>query len=119
MEEPTPVNSAELARKLFDEGKLQVRKKCCGKCAFRNGSPERSDPWGWMQLVDKWSSDNTIFLCHEGIPGHHQEVKGEPLKVCTGWAVTRNTPEWMIYDLAHMKSPKPLAKFLVETNKND
>jgi hypothetical protein len=70
--------------------------KCCRKCAFRVGSQERSDPYGWMQLVEGWREDGDAFLCHESIPGHPGEcIDGRPRhRRCAGWAACSAAKRW-------------------------
>lgn len=92
------------AKTAYDEGRLEPKKKCCGKCAFRPGSPERSDPWTWMKMVEGWKHYGLAFICHEGIPGHQDQVAGEQLRVCAGFHATRETPEHALLDLAHMEN---------------
>jgi hypothetical protein len=80
-------------------GALAPRPKCCSKCAFRYGSPERSDPYGWMRLVEGWM-DGETFLCHEGIPGHSGQKVGAPIQICAGrLAANKMTPD-ALYRLA-------------------
>ena len=64
-------------------GKLKANDKCCSKCAFRKGSPERSDLYGWLALCEG-IKDGRVFACHEGIPDHDDEVEGSELRLCTG-----------------------------------
>lgn len=38
----------------------------CDNCAFRAGSPERADPWRWMQIQETLETGNQ-FHCHKGL----------------------------------------------------
>ena len=60
--------------------------KCCRKCAFRPGSPERSDPYAWMHLREGWD-EGLSFVCHESVPGHRQEIADDRprMRICAGW----------------------------------
>ena len=62
-------------------------KVMCKRCAFREGSPERLDPYVWMQLNEAWDEDGLAFYCHESVPGHRQEKQDEAprWRVCAGW----------------------------------
>lgn len=70
----------------------RAQKKCCGKCAFRFGSPERSDGYGWVNMMELHVEHNLAFFCHETIPGHPQEVKDgtERFRLCAGRLATRH-----------------------------
>jgi hypothetical protein len=70
----------------------------CDNCAFRKGSPERSDPWRWMQ-VSETVEDGTPFHCHKGLPmtWHREHLSAtfempDPatgrVTVCAGWLAT-------------------------------
>jgi hypothetical protein len=73
--------------------------KMCDNCAFRKGSPERADPWRWMQ-VEETVEDGNPFHCHKGLP---VTLNGDGLSatftapnpatgrvtVCAGWLATR------------------------------
>ena len=75
--------------------------KCCGKCAFRRGSPERSDPYGWLALAERLD-DGGVFLCHESVLGHPQEAQdGTPrLRLCRGFTATRHLGASRLLDMA-------------------
>lgn len=75
--------------------------KCCGSCAFRTGSPERADPWGWLALAERFE-EGGVFVCHESVPGHEQEVKdGSPrMRLCRGFTATRHLGASRLVDLA-------------------
>jgi hypothetical protein len=64
-----------------------TNEKCCSKCAFRAGSPERSDPWQWMRMAEA-SADGDTFYCHESVPNHPLEVVDDRprFRVCAGRA---------------------------------
>lgn len=68
--------------------------KCCKKCAFRHGSPERRDDWGWLFMQESFRENGHPFYCHESAPGHYQEVKdGRPrMRLCAGFEATRAMP---------------------------
>lgn len=68
--------------------------KCCTACAFRTGSPERSDPYTWMRLLEGWAEGGGPFLCHEGVLAHPAEkLDGRDRnRVCAGYAATRGVP---------------------------
>jgi DNA-binding transcriptional ArsR family regulator len=70
---------------------LPTQPKCCGACAFRLGSEERSDPWRWLRLTERFEADEA-FLCHEGIPGHRSQKDGAPLSLCAGRAALDGKP---------------------------
>ena len=84
------------AKKAYSEDRLPSREKCCGKCAFREGSLERCEPIEWEQSAEAWA-DGQLFLCHEGIPGHPQQIAGEQLSVCAGWKALEGKPldDWL------------------------
>jgi len=67
--------------------------KCCGKCAFKAGSPETEDGYGWAYKVDAWRNGGDTFFCHESIPGHEQEVLDDRprWRTCAGWEAHRKT----------------------------
>lgn len=68
-----------------------ANRKCCGKCAFRRGSPERGDPYGWSGLMEAFQ-DGTPFYCHESVPAHPQEEPhGERWRLCAGWNAHKRT----------------------------
>lgn len=99
------------AKVAYKEGRLPVRKKCCGKCAFSPNSLERIDPYGWESASEKWA-EGSLFVCHEGLPSHQQQVEGEPLQVCAGWKAMEGKPlsEWL--KLAYSDGRDPDPKFL-------
>jgi hypothetical protein len=98
-----------------------ARTKCCHDCAYRNGSPERSDDreeW----LLELPSRRDNIFWCHQGlrrvvswshpcgltIPagvGDYQPpiVGGRPIRadgsygeICAGWLALRLSSEYRV-----------------------
>lgn len=76
--------------------------KCCQTCAFRRHSPERSDPYKWMQLVEHWKEDGGVFYCHEGVPEHPlAKHDAERWRVCAGWAAAVHLPSDRLMRLAH------------------
>ena len=60
--------------------------KMCAKCAFKKGSPERKDEYGFAHLIDGWEN-GVAFYCHESVPNHYQEVRdGTPRwRLCAGY----------------------------------
>jgi hypothetical protein len=79
-----PVDSAKIREIIASSHVFPTRTKCCEKCAFRSGSPERSDPYGWIRLVEFWKEDGVPFFCHEGVPGHFAQKQGVELMRCAG-----------------------------------
>lgn len=67
--------------------------KCCAHCACRRRSPERSDAFGWMRIVESWEYGEPFF-CHESIPGHSMEVVDDRprYRVCAGYLALRDAP---------------------------
>lgn len=48
------------------EEEILTRSKCCGDCAYRNGSPERERGEG--EQLDDWALDGrSEFWCHQGV----------------------------------------------------
>lgn len=68
---------------------MEAVKKCCGKCAFRNGSPERCLPGKAEALMMQIGYQEKDFYCHETVDGHFQaepdKIKDGP-KLCAGFA---------------------------------
>jgi hypothetical protein len=93
---------------------LGAMPRMCGDCAFRKGSPERSDPWMEETLLELPTSGDP-FWCHEGmvrpaawrhpklgpeydVPGSSDDwqppqvagipyrADGRPGLLCAGWA---------------------------------
>lgn len=65
----------------------------CDNCAFRPGSPERADPWGWMRKTEAFEYGQ-LFYCHKGMKaeltsdGSLRYLPGADLatlKPCAGW----------------------------------
>jgi hypothetical protein len=100
----------ELFQSLYENGELKIKKKCCGKCAFRANSPERCNPYEWLQLADAWLSGK-VFICHEGIVGHQHHVPGQPIRVCAGWSSMADQPRKSLYNLAYLDERLPDPKF--------
>lgn len=98
------------ARANYEAGTLEAKDKCCGKCAFSPNSLERCDPDGWEACAEQWS-EGEIFVCHEGLPGHEQQVEGQELKVCAGWEAMKGKPfsEWI--KLAYLDGREPDPKY--------
>jgi hypothetical protein len=97
MIDPEGINLGAMAREAYDAGTLKPGKKCCGKCAFRAGSPERADPYAWLNLAQGLAEGRGVFLCHESVPGHRQQVPGTDLRVCAGFHALNDKPiaTWM------------------------
>lgn len=90
---------------------LHARPRMCGDCAYRPGSPERSDPLLVDELLDL-PAGHTPFWCHDGMrrpirwehpdgrtiagdpadwhPAMHSgipyQADGSPAMLCAGWA---------------------------------
>lgn len=72
-----------------------MTRKCCKKCMYRHGSPERRDQWTWLFYQDEDRNENrTVMYCHESVPDHYQEEKdGSPRwRMCNGWLATKHLP---------------------------
>lgn len=80
---------------------LPTQPRCCETCAFRAGSPERSDPYKWASLVDHFAGGGA-FLCHEGIPGHQEQREGEPLRLCAGRHAAEGISIKNLVNMAHL-----------------
>jgi hypothetical protein len=52
-----------------------VRVKTCESCAFKVGSIERSNGYGFLGRIEKWFLDKVPHFCHENVPGHDEEKK--------------------------------------------
>lgn len=39
----------------------------CDDCAFRRGSPERADPYGWLHIIETTIAGGEPFYCHKGL----------------------------------------------------
>lgn len=50
------------------DGRPQPFRKACDNCAFRQGSPERSDPEAWESLTMAMAFQEKAFYCHKGVP---------------------------------------------------
>jgi len=67
---------------------------CCDDCAFKKGSPERSDPYRWMRMLERFEA-GTEFWCHKDVPtapdgyGYRLTKSGKPdarvHRLCRGW----------------------------------
>lgn len=78
-------------------GTPQPFRKACDNCAFRQGSPERSDPEAWEGLTMALACQEKAFYCHKGVPltetrdgfQYPQHPDGrhirEELRVCAGF----------------------------------
>lgn len=69
--------------------------KMCDNCAFRQGSPERADPWRWMQILETVEYGQP-FYCHKGLTMTLRDDKTAAsfsppdaatgrVTVCAGW----------------------------------
>lgn len=93
----------------------RTRSKCCGDCAYRHGSPERSDEYVAEALLDLPAQPGRVFACHQGmrrvvswehpsglvIPAGEGDYRppveagvayradGTPADLCAGWAALR------------------------------
>jgi hypothetical protein len=82
-----------------------LTRKCCSACAFRADSPERTDPYAWIQFVEGWA-DGGHFLCHETVPGHPQEKPGRKAnQMCVGYLVTKHLPPERLMGFACVHHP--------------
>lgn len=66
----------------------------CDDCAWRPGSPEREDPWKWLQMIETTIEGGQPFYCHKGLTC---QIKNSTLKYlipeggteamtpCAGW----------------------------------
>lgn len=45
---------------------IPTQSKCCEDCAYRNGSPERSEEDGTERLLEIAYTDGQEFWCHQG-----------------------------------------------------
>ena len=50
--------------------------KPCNNCAFRPGSPERSDPEKWEHLLSTLGWYEGAFYCHKGVPINMESEDG-------------------------------------------
>lgn len=78
----------------------------CDNCAFRPGSPERSDPWGWMRLEESFESGQP-FYCHKGMDARLTASEAK-LEYLPGEDLTKLQPcaGWIAWSKAH--APKNL-----------
>ena len=112
--EPDP----QVVRWLAAGGQPVTRRRMCGDCAYRPGSPERSgDPKhaGDSEYLEELAGTGDRFWCHQGIrrpvewrhpsgatiPGHPAAYRppvvggvpyradGQPAELCAGWAARR------------------------------
>lgn len=60
-----PVYDLEQAR-LVRDSEPSTRSKCCHDCAYRNGSPERTDEHEAETLIDA-AAPGREFWCHQGV----------------------------------------------------
>lgn len=79
------------------DGRPQPFRKACDNCAFRHGSPERSDPEAWEGLTMAMAYQEKAFYCHKGVPlteardgfQYPKHANGvhirEELRVCAGF----------------------------------
>ena len=100
----------EVLKPLIDNGAIQEKAKCCGKCAFRKNSPERCDPYGWMTLSETLS-EGSPFVCHEGLPDHQHQIEGEPVRLCGGWKSMQGRPIEAWLKLAYCDDRNPGEEF--------
>ena len=55
------------------ENALSIFRRPCDNCAWRKGSPERSDPDKWEHLQQQIHYCGATFYCHKGVPLSHEE----------------------------------------------
>lgn len=60
---------------------VAARESMCGDCAFRPGSPERSDAWTAEALYEA-AAAGTPFWCHQGMrrPARHEHPDGRTVE---------------------------------------
>lgn len=92
---------AAVALDCYKDGSIPVREERCKSCAFRPGSPERTDPIEWGQMTEFLTGPEGVFMCHEGLPGHPWRVEGQKPHICAGFHAMNGKPvkEWLA--LAH------------------
>lgn len=94
----------------FDPADLAVEgdtygpfKSPCDNCAWRKGSPERSNPETWDDLMIRIKIGEAVFYCHKGVPigdgedgqshVHPRKPDGtwdqDKMRECAGWLLTR------------------------------
>lgn len=88
-----PITPAQLSD---PENHLSCLKAPCENCAFRDGSPERSDPDQWEHLLQQVMLNGSTFFCHKGVPirvdetelnvGFEYPEDPKKLRVCRGYA---------------------------------
>lgn len=83
------------------EMRADPRFQLCDNCAYRPGSPERADPWGWAEHRDRHVESGAPFYCHKGLAldfdpaGKTHVIPGEATtdeatrKPCAGWIAAR------------------------------
>lgn len=94
-----PIDPAELS---VPGERFSCFKHPCGNCAFRPGSPERSDPQRWDDLMIQIHCGDAVFYCHKGVPlsdedneshEHFQTLDGKldhsRLRMCAGYLAQR------------------------------
>lgn len=76
-------------------------RQMCDNCAYRRGSPERADPFGWAEHRDRHIAGGQPFYCHKGLaidfdPRGETHVIDTPetiaeatQKPCAGWLAAR------------------------------
>jgi hypothetical protein len=115
-----PVFNAEQADPVLPAAveDIGVQKRMCGDCAFRKGSPERSDEWKQEALLSL-AEEATPFYCHEDmrrpirwehpdgrvvegstddwqppiVNGLPFRLDGRPGLLCAGWAARAGRAE--------------------------
>ena len=55
------------------ENALSIFRRPCDNCAWRKGSPERSDPDKWEHLQQQIHYCGATFYCHKGVPLSDEE----------------------------------------------
>lgn len=109
-----PVYDLEQAEELDVAAPTPTAAKCCVDCAYRPGSPERSDEFEEEMLLDL-PSGPSVFACHQGmrravtyrhpdgrelpagegdymppiVAGRAYRADGSPADLCAGWAARR------------------------------
>lgn len=78
----------------------------CDNCAFRPDSPERAEPWTWLQFYKLHIGNSVPFHCHKGLPmkllrngtvkvvENTSTVRESRKKPCAGWLAHRRAQDY-------------------------
>ena len=74
------------------EEDLPAFKEPCNNCAFRKGSPEQDDPYGWERMLYSLANSSQGFHCHKGVPieegaehGFAYPENNRKMRLCRGY----------------------------------